>query len=177
MANSIIGRTDKLYKVIEYREIDKDLSEQIKLGFEIYPNSCYENVCKFVFNIAENMSCSNVQIAYGYYGKMGVCMTRHCFLMIDGNVVDPTSYEVAIKERFSYQIFKLFSIKEYVEYCIRYYNKCGSENELAPWFEYFIPEEREYRNYLIEKQILVHSFSYENFLKKYENSDEMCVVK
>ena len=94
-------------------------------------------------------------------------MTRHCFLVSGDVIIDPTSYEQAIKGEFSYQIFKTFSTREYVDHFMEYYSRLNDNLNIAPWFEYSMEEEECYCQYLIETQIPVNNFSYKEFLSKY----------
>lgn len=155
--------------------IDIDLSFNYAKRFNCSPNECYANVCTVITELLENGELpSEINIAYGYYGDPNVVMTRHCFMINGECIIDPTSYESACTYDYTYHIFKQYSPKEYMQYLLNYY-EIMPEN-YAPWFEYCIPEEKDYFEFLISEGIPVHKFSYDNFLSKYDINKQIKVI-
>lgn len=155
--------------------IDIELSSNYAKRFNCSPRECYANVYTVVTELFENGELpSEINIAYGYYGDPEVVMTRHCFMINGENVVDPTSYESACIHDYTYHIFKQYSMREYMQCLLNYYSIVPEE--YVPWFEYCIPEEKDYFEFLINERIPVHKFSYDNFLRKYDINQTKLII-
>lgn len=169
-------------KIYDYKDLNIDISKQIKHEFYIEDGACYQNIFYILSmlyekhpGIYEKFIMNDIQICYGYYGYPNEIMTRHCFLYYHGQIIDPTSYDIVDKNKFVYHVFKKLNVNEYSVYFRKYYE--DMPKEYAPWFEYMWIEEKEYCGYVIKEKIPVNKFSYDNFLKKYDLEKKVIVIE
>lgn len=165
----------KSIEIYDIKNIDTQTSKEWAQKFDLRPRECYQNVAEILssVNISE-INISSLEIIYGYYGIPDVQMTRHCFLKYNGKIVDPTSYELACKNRYTYHAFKHFTVNNYIECLLNYYN--NKSEEYAPWLEYKLNEEKEYLKFIIKENIPINKFAYDNFLEKYDTEKKVAVV-
>lgn len=102
-------------------KIDNELS---KFFYEKYKDvlgikECYYNVAKiFLSYDFKKDNLSNIKVTFGAWqitlSDKDNVFARHCFLLIDDKIVDPTNFLTAAADR-TYLIFKTFEMEEYKE--------------------------------------------------------------
>ena len=104
-------------------KINTELSRSVykKNKNAIHPKDCYRNIFRLLPSYQAKFAKGEWKIAYGYVSSMPGIFCRHCFILCDSGVIDPTVYSVekyVSKDNDSreYYITKVFSdIKTYID--------------------------------------------------------------
>lgn len=107
---------------MEIFELDFDRSEEI---YDLYSDlievkQCYNNIANVIINGERLMDSSlmklgTLKIAFGACNALGLYI-KHCFLLYDGKVIDPTIFAYEGKETIrEYVVAKAYSVGEYLD--------------------------------------------------------------
>lgn len=125
-------------------ELSKKVYNSNKNLLEI--GKCYNNI----FNIitCKELVNQDIQIAYGFvYRKDINIFSRHCFIILEGRVVDPTALfwkAENIEDIAIYYIFKAYIFDEYL-------SVLSKNNRWTDLYEVLLEEEIQAHNKLIQK--------------------------
>lgn len=154
---------------------DRDFGMSIQFSknwdYTISKNNCYRNI----YNIVTEWGLDHdIQVGYGYWGNPSISMIRHCFLVQDGKVIDPTLGDIN-REGCCYHIFKLFSQGDYYD---TFYNflEQDPDGEIYDSLIGMIPEEAEYCKYAIENKVHIDKYSYMTYLERYDSEQKIIVA-
>lgn len=157
------------------RNFNRDFKMSIQFAkswdYAINPGECYKNI----YNIVTEWGLdNNIQVGYGYWGDPSISMIRHCFLINNGEVIDPTLGETN-REGCCYHIFKVFKQGEYYD---TFYNflEQNPDGEIYDSLIGMIPEEAEYCKYAIENKVHIDKLSYLTYLKRYDPDNRIIVA-
>ncbi len=162
-------------EIVTDLKIDKEKSKRFSI-VDIIPHACYGNI----FNIVEAIKLNklnlakDLEVAYGYLGNPKVRMFRHCFLVDKESVIDPTCVNDVGGIWDNYHIFKKYNFAEYDKVITEFRKKNGASASPLLWG--MIAEERLYCDYAIKNKIYIDQWSYDHFLKQYDQEKKVISV-
>ncbi|XZH78515.1 hypothetical protein ACSW8S_16755 (plasmid) [Clostridium perfringens] len=135
--------------------IDNELSKKIYDEFEYFikPKECFTNVGYVCEIIKDDPKFKDIEVVYGAWEVENIqsntkLFCRHCFLLLDDKVVDPTFFTTTTKKNPKYISIKKFSIKEY--------SKAIEESDLNTSLNSYVENAyREAHTYLLSNNILL----------------------
>jgi len=103
-------------------ELSKEIYDRNKGIIEI--KCCYLNVAKIVIHdLLNKEEFKDAKVVFGGWkinlGETSNSMevyAKHCFLLLNDEVIDVTAFKTEIKEDVDYIIFKTFTMDEYLEH-------------------------------------------------------------
>lgn len=141
----------------------------LKLSKKIYNSNknklkkseCYTNI----FNVitSPELVSQDIKIAYGFIYRKSINMfTRHCFIILEDKVVDPTIlfWSVAnVQNIVTYYPFKVYNVDEYLSIL-------SKKNNKTDLYELLIKEEVQAHNNLVELGFVRNPLELGEFLQR-----------